>query len=484
LYVKRLVCRNIRGFEAVDLDLCPLYGATKAERRHGLATVEAVDGLLRQFDNSYEPDLFEGDPELKATADELAPFPGWTVITGDNGSGKSTILKSIALALMGPDRARFFHPNYDGWTTKGEGSGSISVEIRPDAQIDKSRAGGRPFKSTFWAELGIQRDEDQPGAPWVLRADNFLKKKSRGAQTGPWQQVPNGWLAVGYGPFRRLYGSSPTAAGVEADPIKARFATLFLEDATLIEAEKWLMELDYATLRGEPEQQAEAQAKLQAVTDLLAADFLRNGMEFMGVSTEGVRLRDPEGRLLNLSEMSEGYRAALAMLIDIVRHIFLAYPDGPSHVRRGPDDFIYLDTPAVVLIDEVDAHLHPAWQREIGDWLKSHFPRIQFIVTTHSPLVCQSADGGRVFVLPAPGEDGEPRRMSPAEYQRVLAGDPAEVLASAAFGLQQTRSDKMVRAMRRHAELQQLELFDKTEIDKSEYRQLELLFEEQFTEPG
>ena len=46
----------------------------------------------------------------------------------------------------------------------------------------------------------------------------------------------------------------------------------------------------------------------------------------------------------------------------------------------------------VILIDEIDAHLHPAWQKRIGFWLKAHFPNIQFIVTTHSPFICQAAD--------------------------------------------------------------------------------------------
>ena len=46
----------------------------------------------------------------------------------------------------------------------------------------------------------------------------------------------------------------------------------------------------------------------------------------------------------------------------------------------------------VAPIDEIDAHLHPAWQREIGFWLKQCFPKGQFIVTSHNPMICQAAD--------------------------------------------------------------------------------------------
>lgn len=469
MYLRRLVCHNIRAFEELDLDLCPLYSPSKRELSRGLDAVERIDALLDVNRSRVEP---------------RSPFPGWTVITGDNGSGKSTILKAIALSLMGPDKARFLQPVYDGWVTKGSETGSISLEVRPDAEVDKTRAGGRPYKGTFWAEVDIEKDADAPGgAVWVLKPGDHFSKKKRGAQTGPWQLSTGGWLGIGYGPFRRLYGSSPTAAGLEADPLKARFATLFLEDATLGEGERWLQELDYQSARGSSaDEKLRAREWLVAITKLLSADFLRNGMKFDTVDASGVWLFDAEGRRLRLSDMSEGYRAALAMLIDIIRHIFLCYDNAIDYLVEDDDGFVALAAPAVVLIDEVDAHLHPAWQREIGTWLTAHFPLVQFIVTTHSPLVCQAATGGRVFTLPAPGSDRAPGIVSPAEYERLIKGDTDDVLSSSAFNMPQTRSVRLVRAIERHAELQQLALFEVEGAKADEYEQLELFFESQLSE--
>jgi len=446
MYVRRLVCRNIRAFAEIDLDLCPLYeGPSRSQWRREAEALTLVDGLL-------EP----------GRALRTNPFPGWTVITGDNGAGKSTVLKSIALALMGPDNARSLIPNYEGWVSATENSGSISLEIRPDNAIDRTRSGGHPYKDTFWAEVDLVKDADQPnGAPWVLTSADHFKHKKVGAEKGPWQLNPTGWLAIGYGPFRRLYGSSPQAAGLEADPFKSRFATLFMEDATLIGAEKWLQDLDYASVRSpHPETRAKATRQLQAVQRVISADFLRNGMVFEGVDAEGVWLKDASLRRLRLSEMSEGYRAALAMLIDVIRHMFLCYEDAADSIRESDRGYVTLSLPAVVLIDEIDAHLHPAWQREIGDWLTGHFPQVQFIVTTHSPLVAQAATGGRVYVLPAPGSDEMPRRVTPVEYQRLISGDADAALASAAFGVKQSRAPRVVRAMKRQSDLEQLTLFD------------------------
>ncbi len=108
----------------------------------------------------------------------------------------------------------------------------------------------------------------------------------------------------------------------------------------------------------------------------------------------------------------------------------------------------------VVLIDEIDAHLHPEWQREIGFWLKRHFPNIQFLVTSHSPIICQSADPNGLFVLPEPGSDARPRALTDEEYKKVIASRPDTILLTPAFGLQNTRSPV---AVEKRAELAKFE---------------------------
>jgi predicted ATP-binding protein involved in virulence len=88
--------------------------------------------------------------------------------------------------------------------------------------------------------------------------------------------------------------------------------------------------------------------------------------------------------------MSDGYRAALALLVDILRHMIQAF--GVENLVEEANGRRQISHSGVVLIDEIDAHLHPEWQREIGFWLKRHFPKVQFLVTTHSPIILQAAD--------------------------------------------------------------------------------------------
>lgn len=391
--------------------------------------------------------------DLELYVDKV-PAAGWSVITGDNGSGKTALLRSIAMALLGPDQIRSLLPDLVGWVTQGKSEGTISVEVEPNHNYDRTQRGGYPSK-TFWAEISIV---DQDGY-WEASPTDRFRRKKKGAANGPWVPSTDGWAALGYGPFRRLYGSSPDAQRLMVIRGRVpRFATLFKEDATLGEGEEWLKELKY---RSTYETTTNARATLDQLFTLLADEFLRNGVTIADVNADGVWLRDSQGRDMPLADMSEGYRAAIAMLIDIFRHFVEIY-GAHGLVKNEPRTDVvtndttfeaahsYVDRPGVVLIDEIDAHLHPEWQRVIGFWLKRRFPQVQFIVTTHSPLVCQAADAGRIYHMPQPGE-GRPFRLSPEDYEAVIAGKPDEILLTPAFGLSNTRSPRAVRARKRHS---------------------------------
>ena len=396
MYVRRVVLKDVRAFEKADLDLAP-----------------------------------------------TEVYPGWAVVTGDNGSGKTALLRAISLGLLGPDQTRDLVPDLRGWTRAGGESAEISVEVLPNHEYDRTSAGGYPAKSTFWAEVGVEQQHGR----WALSSIDIFRKKRKGAANGPWNSTP-GWLAVAYGPFRRLYGSSPDAQRLMVLPGRTpNFGTLFREDATLSEAEEWIKNLHYRRLEGKNEEKRTLESALR----LLNNDFLKYGVTVEDVTSEGVWLKDAAGQKIRLSDMSEGFRSALAMLIDIFRHMVIAY--GPDIVRSDDEEqHCYVDRPGFVMIDEIDAHLHPDWQREIGFWLKSHFPKVQFLVTTHSPLVCQAADEGRIYHLPAPGTD-QPFRLSDPDFDAVVAGRADEILLTPAFGLRNTRSPRAVRALKRHADL-------------------------------
>jgi predicted ATP-binding protein involved in virulence len=85
--------------------------------------------------------------------------------------------------------------------------------------------------------------------------------------------------------------------------------------------------------------------------------------------------------------------------------------------------------------------------------LKRHFPKVQFLVTSHSPIILQAADPNGLFVLPEPGSDDEPRRLTQDEYQKVIASRPDSILLSPAFGLENTRSEPVVEKRAQYSRL-------------------------------
>ena len=102
---------------------------------------------------------------------------------------------------------------------------------------------------------------------------------------------------------------------------------------------------------------------------------------------------DAEGGKLvtSLNQLSDGYRSALCLIADIACRMAMLNPQLMGRVLE--------ETPGVVLIDEVDLHLHPAWQHRILPDLMTLFPGVQFIVSTHAPAIIHSVREGRLVVL-------------------------------------------------------------------------------------
>ena len=136
------------------------------------------------------------------------------------------------------------------------------------------------------------------------------------------------------------------------------------------------------------------------------------------------RVGDGKCRQLRIEQMSDGYKIVTAMVADIASRMAEANPD-----KENP-----LMSNGIVLIDEIDLHLHPKWQRTIIDSLSKTFPNIQFIVSTHSPIILSGAmDAAQVIVL---GEDG----IVDADAKEYETYDISQLLLSELFGLKSSRS--------------------------------------------
>lgn len=375
-------------------------------------------------------------------------YAGWTVFTGNNGSGKSTLLKAIAVVLTGKESARALEASFNKWVREGARDAHIELGVVQNSADDGFVGTGRtPADERFPARI-VLKNGSRETAIEVGTPPRKPGVKYTTPQRSIWAREAHGWFSCGYGPFRRIFGASPEATRRMVAPATERFVTMFEEAASLAEVDQWLRDLNHKKLEGRKEETRQ----LEVLIKILRDDLMPNQITVDRIDSDGLWLKDRNGLSLAWGEMSDGYRAALALLADILRHLIKSYgidglteqdSDGKLSVRRS----------GVVLIDEIDAHLHPEWQRNIGFWLKKHFPNIQFLVTTHSPLICQAADPNGIFVLPEPGSSKKPYPLSADDYRKVIASRPDTILLTPAFGLRNTRSPRAVEGRAEYSKL-------------------------------
>ncbi|MBI4659072.1 MAG: AAA family ATPase [Verrucomicrobia bacterium] len=315
----------------------------------------------------------------------------WTTFFGRNGLGKSTLLQAIGAILAGPSAVRELLPTADGWVKKGQPWGEITAEIMPtegDASVKRPRM-SRPYEIRYLVSGGDPSTlpealEEKPTVPEMIawsgegnsKEKESLTKDRKLLQQTAYAEDQQGWLACGYGPFRRLSAGAEYANQIVARQRRsARFVTLFREDAALTNATAWLLER-YSAAREDPKDARKLEVVKQAIAEKLLPETAG-----LVVNARSVKLRRHDGSETSFQDLSDGYRSMLALSVDLLRWLTQAFPD-----HEKP-----LECPGVVVVDELDAHLHPDWQRRIGHWLRQKFPNIQFIVATHSPFLAQVA---------------------------------------------------------------------------------------------
>ncbi len=357
---------------------------------------------------------------------KFADPAGWHVLIGDNGAGKSSIIRSIALALVGPGEVHGLRPNWQNWLNKQADSGAIKLQISSDALDQNSDPSATTKNTSIKNEFYFKKERGE-----ILFSLNDTSSGSIHPGQFNWGKNP-GWFSAGYGPFRRFSGGSQEMEKIFENPSYARLAShlsLFGEDVALTEATKWLVNLNYQVL--------EKKISETLIDDLKklvnSEDFLPHHTKLTNISSEGVVFTDGNGVEISVTQMSDGYRSILSLTFELIRQLVRVYGDELvfKSIRQGN---MIIDLPGVVLVDEIDAHLHPTWQARIGQWFIKYFPKIQFIVTTHSPLICRASELGSIWLLSAPNSDVQAGEITATEKDRLVFGNVLDAYGTEAFG--------------------------------------------------
>ncbi len=316
------------------------------------------------FDTLKVTDL-RGVPslELKLALPE-AGHGQWVVLLGNNGTGKTTLLRAIALALRDPTRTEAW-PGLDP-------AQFLRIGGKGDARVEIDGPRGQ------WV-AGVRRAEGDA---------RFVASRP----DGPVLPV------FGYGARRGSALGGPDRA-VQLDPVKGvEIATLFEEHAHLVHATSWLSGLQRQSLL-QPATDATREAG-QLYQRVIAALTAVLGAEHVEFSTH-LLVTLPGQPPVPLDWLSDGYITTAGWFIDLLaRWLELARRSG---VRIRADAPLEQMT-GVVLLDEIDLHLHPTWQIEAIHRARRLLPRMTFFVTTHNPAAVVGARPEEIWVLRRDGD--------------------------------------------------------------------------------
>lgn len=341
------------------------------------------------------------------------------LILGDNASGKSSVLRALAIAVLAPALL---------------GSGFVPYRLvrRPNAKaalikvravLESVEKQYRTPRSNTQRRAG-QRNEVELLARLIAdRRGNRDRIDLRKTPPSPIKHLiqddySSAFFLAGYGATRRVeVGDFSESSARKSRGLRyQRVAGLFEDHVTLRPLQSWLPRIKAEALRS---------AVIAQITKVLPKNI-----EFDGTfdDKENQYIFTMDGQETPFSSLSDGYKAFIGWVSDLIGHL----------CDISKEDELALDAiPGMVLVDEIDLHLHPEWQRHVVPMVAHAFPKIQFVFTSHSPLVASTVRRQNIFV----SDTAEDRTATIKQLQETVHGKSAEhILLSSYFGLTTTRA--------------------------------------------
>jgi len=321
----------------------------------------------------------------------LPVAPRVTVLIGENGAGKTSIAEAMASLAYGDDEGLQEFPLRHGAT-----SGEIAIWT-----ADKRRP------VALWRHGGQHPRRDRLGDDPLLLAYGRYRRVHDPLQ---WE----------IGASRRVSTADLTSELFRSAPTR-RTTTLTRPDGYLLRNVNRYLSVIHALRSSDP--------RMETVWERLNRSLvgLEQGLErieMVAGATDYVPFLVRRGVRLGLHELSDGYQAILVIIFDLVVRYAALFPtlDEP------------LDGDAVVVIDEVDLHLHVRWQRTVLQQLTTLFPKTQFLVTTHAPAVVQGAIDRGYSVVTLREQKGGAKNGAPHVKPRKLGRQTMNALQGAGIG--------------------------------------------------
>ena len=342
-------------------------------------------------------------------------LPNVNLLLGDNGSGKTTVLQTVALSTFGPTArdanlaARtLVRQEQVQRESRGKATSRLFAHLRLHEQDRSSR-------SEIDSEIHIHRR----GELEHLRFESREDRDEDPTWGSVYESENDAFFVVGYGATRRVEPGENLDMGARS---KSRFLraqrvqSLFQDSFSLIPLTFWL-----------PKLKSSNPGRYKQVIGLIATLLKPGKFEFTGELGDNDYVFRRSGVNIPFQSLSDGYRAFIGWVGDLLYHVCYGCPKGKKLVKSS----------GVVLVDEIDLHLHPKWQMEVINAVATTLPRLQFIMTSHSPLVAGSLESMNIHTLKL-------TQANTTKVGRLTDGihglDADQILLTDLFGLKTTRA--------------------------------------------
>ena len=417
-----------------------------------------------------------GEEAILKLSNDKGEWTKWNVILGENGTGKTTLLQCLA----GMELTLLEEPVTNDINLEKKGIDFLedrASENKPKEWSPKLFLNDKIF--FYPLKLNIKNDDKRQEfleTPVLIRANIVDKATSKeivigyGHYNAIWRlnwrvsteiESFSNLFIIGYGANRRI--SFQILSEKETEPENSE--TLFDVDSKLINTEEWLLQMEFAASRD---------SEIREIA-IKRRDLIIGSLKEILPDISEIRFKDstniekPVPRLefktpygwVGMGELSYGYETMVAWIVDVAARMFKKYPNSVNP----------LEEPVIILVDEIDLHLHPKWQRQIFDFLEARFPRAQFIVTAHSPLIVQSAPrDANIIVLKKQKVDNEFVVKIDNDIESVRNWRIDQIMASDLFGLESARNYDIEKQL-----TERNNLLKKNDLNKEEKERLEEL---------
>lgn len=345
---------------------------------------------------------------FKGIEDSTIEFdPNLTVLAGINGAGKSTILRALQLLLSWPS-ARIRSAKANG----REIDKAIEIRNGANSAVLEVLARNEDGQEVIWRQVANrpgripaeEKSDYHQLSAFALDVQGSITRSEERCSIPLFVYYPIDRAGLDIPQRIRTHHEFPLLSAYDDALVSgANFRDFFewFRDRQLTELQalrdsKSMLNSDGATFEND--------RQLTAVRD--AVERMMPGFSDLQVKSSPNRMTiRKSSQELRIDDLSDGEKCLLALVGDLARRISIANPTLPDPLQGF----------GVVLIDELDLHLHPAWQRRVISGLTSTFPQCQFILTTHSPQILSEVKPGQIRLLSV-GEAGIEVRVPSQSY--------------------------------------------------------------------